>query len=140
MIKTGHSGLESALCKLPQEVKPHQEDEDIPGQVIEPVELIQTHKCGRCDQNDEDSERALLHGVNLLQSIYFKMEARWLNASRFLLTLDAREQLNTQSLVSSRTYSGGAYFVCASSSTDALIIRKQSPSPLPPRTAALLLR
>ena len=75
MVKIGHSGLESALCKLPQEVKPHQEDEDIPGQVIEPVELIQPHKCGRCDQNDEDSERALLHGVNLLQSIYFKMEA-----------------------------------------------------------------
>ena len=93
MIKIGHSGLESALCKLPQEVKPHQEDEDIPGQVIEPVELIQTHNCGRCDQNDEDSERALLHGVNLLQSIYFKMEVFWLNASRFLLTLEARDNL-----------------------------------------------
>ena len=96
MVKIGHSGLESALCKLPQEVKPHQEDEDIPGQVIEPVELIQPHKCGRCDQNDEDSERALLHGVNLLQSIYFKMKARWLNASRFLLTLDARDNRGTQ--------------------------------------------
>ena len=74
MVKIGHSGLESALCKLPQEVKPHQEDEDIPGQVIEPVELIQPHKCGRCDQNDAAGERTLLHGVNLLQSFYFKMD------------------------------------------------------------------
>jgi hypothetical protein len=37
VVKIGHSGLESALCKLPQEVKPHQEDEDIPDQVIEPA-------------------------------------------------------------------------------------------------------
>jgi hypothetical protein len=37
-----------------------------------------------------------LHGVNLLQSIYFKMEARWLNASRFLLTLEARDNRGTQ--------------------------------------------
>lgn len=74
MIKIEHSGLESALCKLPQEVKPHQEDEDIPGEVLEPVELIQPHKCGRCDQNDEDGERTLLHGVNVLQSFYFKMD------------------------------------------------------------------
>ena len=139
MVRIGHSGLESALSKLPQEVKSHQEDEDIPGQIIEPVELIQPDKRSRCDQNNEDSERAILHGVNLLQSIYFKMEARWLNASRFLLTLDAREQLNTQSLASSRTYSGGAYFVCASSSTDALIIRTYRSSPIRPRRAALLL-
>ena len=59
------SGLESALSKLPQEVKSHQENEDIPGQILEHVELIQPDKCGRCDQNDEDSERALLHGVKL---------------------------------------------------------------------------
>ena len=65
MVRIGHSGLESALRKLPQEVKSHQEDEDIPGQVIEHVELIQPHKRKRCDQNDEDGERALLHGVKL---------------------------------------------------------------------------
>ena len=66
MVRIGHSGLESALRKLPQEVKSHQEDEDIPGQVLEHVELIQPHKNSRCDQNDEDGERALLHGVKLL--------------------------------------------------------------------------
>ena len=65
MVRIGHSGLESALSKLPQEVKPHQEDEDIPGQILEHVELIQPHKRSRCDQNDKDGERALLHGVKL---------------------------------------------------------------------------
>ena len=134
MVKIGHSGLESALCKLPQEVKPHQEDEDIPGQVIEPVELIQPHKCGRCDQNDEDSERALLHGVNVLQSIYFKMEARWLNASRFLLPLEAREHRGTQSVASSQSEPGGEHSICASSSLDASMITTYGPSPLPPHT------
>lgn len=53
------------MSKLSQEVKPYQKDEDIPGQVLEHVELIQPDKYGCCDQNDKCCERALLHGVKL---------------------------------------------------------------------------